>query len=648
MGSVLIDPCVGRADAYRLFVQEGPLNAGLVDLNARFIAASRPLLANARLAPEQVIGLTIFELFPSSEAGLEEIAHQLAAGRESHTTVRQAYLPDGRVRWISCSGSYWHDDAGAVGGFLVVNQDVTAEYEADSRRREVEALLEAVVDNIPATLVVQDSETAQYLLVNARASAATGLSPKAMIGRTPEELFTDGRASVVREGIQNVKAAGGFQVVEQTVEGGPVPGLVLRFKRLIFEDVIGRPRMLSIGEDITALRKATRALEVAAAEAEAANATKSSFLANVSHEIRTPLNGVLGMAQAMAHDPLSEQQRERLEIIRRSGQCLLTLLNDLLDLSKIEAGKLEIETIEFDAVDVLRSASSVFGPLAEQKGLQFDLLADDALGVCRGDPTRLRQVISNLMSNALKFTERGGIELSACRLGEEVQISVHDTGLGMTPETIAKLFGKFAQAEASTARQFGGTGLGLSISRNLVELMGGRISVESALERGSRFTISLPLPRVGDIADLSSKAGHPGAAPTEIKVLAAEDNQVNRLVLKTLLEQAGIMATIVDNGAEAVDAWGREAWDVILMDVQMPVLDGPSATAAIRRREAAEGRRRTPIIALTANAMSHHAAEYLGCGMDALVPKPIQVEALFAALETVLSAHADNTPAQVA
>jgi CheY-like chemotaxis protein/anti-sigma regulatory factor (Ser/Thr protein kinase) len=389
-------------------------------------------------------------------------------------------------------------------------------------------------------------------------------------------------------------------------------------------------------------------MEAAVAEAEAANAAKSAFLANVSHEIRTPLNGVLGMAQAMAQDSLPPRQRERLDVIRQSGESLLALLNDLLDMSKIEAGKLELETVPFDLAGVARAACAAFEAVADQKGLNLVVRLDDEIGHCEGDPTRVRQVVSNLVSNALKFTECGEVEVIARRVGEDVELSVSDTGLGMTPDSIATLFEKFTQAEASTTRRFGGTGLGLAICRDLVELMGGRIDVESAPGDGSLFIVTLPLPRVEAVREPTKAMESPPTDRRALRVLAAEDNRVNQLVLSTLLEQAGIALVVVGNGAEAIEAWAREAWDVILMDVQMPVLAGPAATAIIRDREAAEGRTRTPIIALTANAMAHHAAEYLACGMDGVVSKPIQIEVLFAALEAALSVGPDPVPVREA
>jgi signal transduction histidine kinase/CheY-like chemotaxis protein len=384
-----------------------------------------------------------------------------------------------------------------------------------------------------------------------------------------------------------------------------------------------------------ALRQARGRAQEKELAAEAANRAKSVFLATMSHEIRTPLNGVLGMAQAMAAGKLSEVQRDRLSVIHRSGESLLAILNDLLDLSKIEAGKLELEDIEFDLGEVARGAYSAFTALANKKGLSFALDIGSAAGCYQGDPTRLRQILYNLISNSLKFTEQGEIRVRAAREGDILAIAVRDTGVGISPENLSRLFGKFDQLDSSTTRRFGGTGLGLSICRELAHLMGGDITVESEAGLGSTFTVRVPLPRIGDArapVALTPPSPAESSMSDTVRVLAAEDNAVNQLVLKTLLHQLGVDPTVVDNGQAAVEAWEGAHWDVILMDIQMPVMDGLTAAAAIRAREHETGRPRTPIVALTANAMSHQVEQYLAAGMDSHVAKPIEAAALFAAL----------------
>ena len=383
----------------------------------------------------------------------------------------------------------------------------------------------------------------------------------------------------------------------------------------------------------SALRQARARARDGETAAESANAAKSTFLATMSHEIRTPLNGVLGMAQAMAGDELSDRQRDRLSVIHRSGEALLAILNDVLDLSKIEAGKLELEQMEFELAEVARGAYSAFTALANKKGLSFALDIENARGRYLGDPTRLRQILYNLISNALKFTETGEIRVIARREDEMLVISVRDTGVGIPPESLSKLFAKFDQLDSSTTRRFGGTGLGLAICRELAQLMTGEISVASELGLGSTFTLRAPLRYLGEERAASAAPETAGEQPAiALRVLAAEDNAVNQLVLKTLLHQMGVDPTVVENGQLAVEAWEAGDWDVILMDIQMPVMDGLTATAQIRAMEAERGLARTPIVALTANAMSHQIDAYVSAGMNDHVAKPIQAAELFAAL----------------
>ena len=390
-------------------------------------------------------------------------------------------------------------------------------------------------------------------------------------------------------------------------------------------------------------------------QAKAANLAKSRFLANMSHEIRTPLNGVLGMAQVMASGELSPDQRGHLGVIRDSGRNLLALLNDLLDLSKIDAGKMELERIAFD----LRAAcDSAISAIESQIGLRSISLVldygDDLASAYWGDPTRLRQILLNLVSNGVKFTERGRVAVRVCSCDDGIRIEVCDTGIGMTPEQVGRLFTPFVQAESSTTRRFGGSGLGLAITHQIVELMGGDIRVRSELGAGSTFTVQLPLHEAPKVSDAAQPKGERPASelshePVErLRILAAEDNPTNQLVLKALLQQIDVILSFVEDGAAAVAAWESQTWDVILMDVHMPEMDGVTATRWIRDREIRLGRPRTPIIALTANVMSHHLAEYDAAGFSAHVAKPIQIEALFDSISAVLAVSAEAADEPVA
>ena len=376
--------------------------------------------------------------------------------------------------------------------------------------------------------------------------------------------------------------------------------------------------------------------------AESASEAKSVFLATVSHEIRTPLNGIYGMAQAMVKDDLPAGQRDRLDVICRSSESLLSIVNDVLDLSKISAGKIELEEIDFDLVELAKGVLATFAALAAAKGVELRLEASLNLAPqYRGDPGRLRQVLSNLVSNGLKFTAAGEVVIALDHGAAGLSVAVADTGTGIPLNRQAQIFESFVQADTSTTRTFGGTGLGLSICRDLVRLMGGEIELTSQVGLGSRFTVRLPLAEGAALPAAAPMADAQSDAPLRpLRVLAAEDNQVNQLVLGALLGQMGVEPCFVWDGAEAVEAWRREPWDLILMDAQMPVMDGMEATRLIRAEEAQSERTRTPIIALTANALTHQVAAYLACGMDQVVAKPIEVHRLVEAINLALDPQA--------
>ncbi len=398
-----------------------------------------------------------------------------------------------------------------------------------------------------------------------------------------------------------------------------------------------------ITRDATALRKVQLELVDALTAATAASEAKSAFLAMMSHEIRTPLNGVLGMAQAMAAGELTDVQRGRLRVIQESGQILMAILNDVLDISKIEAGQLQVEAVEFDLGRILRGAQASFTTSANEKGVSLMFQVEEAIGVYRGDPTRIRQIVYNLLSNALKFTNQGHIAVAAKRSERGLQLQVSDTGIGMSQATLDKLFTKFTQADAATTRQFGGTGLGLAICSELAALLGGTIGVESVLGEGSTFTVELPLPYVGPPIEAPDAAAqsHAFGPDLALRILIAEDNPTNQLVLKTLLNQVGIDPVVVSDGVQAVETWRTSDWDVVFMDIQMPRMDGQTAALEIRRLEGEDRRPRTPIYALSANAMAHQAADYLTAGMDGNIAKPIDIRELFGVLEQVIKRGAD-------
>ncbi|MBK6741888.1 MAG: response regulator [Hydrogenophilales bacterium] len=408
-----------------------------------------------------------------------------------------------------------------------------------------------------------------------------------------------------------------------------------------------RPYIQAIIRDISPQKEAERALKTAHDAALAAADLKSQFVANVSHEIRTPLNGILGMTRFLLRSPLNEQQKEYGETIHYSAEALLGIINDLLDFSKIEAGRLSLEHIVFDLPRLLHGVTRLYTPRAEAKSLHLllDMDADlDHWAV--GDPLRLRQILLNLLDNAIKFTGHGEIRLEA-HVRERnpdqfsVRFSVHDSGIGIPEDAQNRIFQAFSQADGSTSRKYGGTGLGLAISRQLAELMGGTLSVASTPGQGSVFHLDLPL----SVSELPPEefGGAAEAAHQKLsgRILVAEDNPVNQKVTRYMLENIGVEVVLANDGKEAYARFLAEPVDLILMDCQMPEWDGFMATRAIRDLETHDGRRRTPIVALTANAMSGYGDVCRAAGMDDYLAKPLEEDDL----RHILQRFLDGAPA---
>jgi signal transduction histidine kinase/BarA-like signal transduction histidine kinase len=397
--------------------------------------------------------------------------------------------------------------------------------------------------------------------------------------------------------------------------------------------------VLSFSMDaVRLLRANAQALEEAQAEAQEASRSKSAFVAMMSHELRTPMNGVLGLAHALSKTRLDDRQAEYVDMIIQSGDGLMTILNDILDLSKIEAGKLELEIAPFDIRALAGQIRLLWSETARGKGVELALEVDPATPTwLLGDAARVRQILMNLVSNALKFTLAGRVVIGVAPAEGEIVLSVTDTGVGLTAEQRARLFAPFAQGDRSTARRFGGTGLGLAICRHLAELMGGAIGVESEPGVGSTFTVRLALPTAAaPLAEEDAPTTALGLAG--LRVLVVDDNTVNQVVARAVLEAVGIEVAAVGDGRAALARLGAEPFDMVLMDVHMPVMDGVEAVRRIRAGEG--GRIDMPVIALTADAMVGDAERLMAQGFDDAHPKPIAPAGLLATVARLSSAGA--------
>ncbi|AYV48528.1 hybrid sensor histidine kinase/response regulator [Caulobacter flavus] len=544
----------------------------------------------------------------------------------------------GGTRHCDLTVSPLRDPGGAVVAILAITRDVTdlvqgrlaAEQSARDMARQSAALR-------AAGLV---AKLGAWEIDYARAEIFWSDEIWTLLGLTPRKLALDDAAAVFTgDNREQLRAA--MLACRSTGEPFALDLPVARADQSIFwvrifgEKDVAADVLRGAVQDITAQRSAEAELVAARDAAQAASAAQSAFLANVSHEIRTPLHGILGMAQVMETEVPTALQRERLTVIRQSGETLMALLNDILDLSKIEAGRLELRDREFDLAAAIGAACAPFRYLAAERDLGLDVVLDaTAIGRWRGDELRLRQVVGNLVSNAVKFTQAGEISVTAWATDESLHVAVSDTGPGIFPGEIDKLFDKFSQGRAASMVSKG-TGLGLAISRELAQLMGGDITVESVLGRGSTFEIRVPFKRsMLDPATLPAEPRLEPAEPVEpLRVLAAEDNPTNQLILRSMLAPLGAQLRVVGDGVEAVQAFQAEAFDVILMDIQMPMLNGVDATKKIRAWEIEHGRNPTPIIALSANVMAHQVEAYLLAGIDDVVEKPIDLARLYRALE---------------
>ncbi|MCX6670020.1 MAG: PAS domain S-box protein [Methanothrix sp.] len=605
---------------------------------------------------EEIVGQTAYDLFPTkemAEISWEKDEEVFKTGKENVNEETNTYAP-GMTRTVLVKKTLYQDKA--KNKFLVgVTRDITDRKKAEEDLRDTTNFLADIIDFLPdATLVID--KTGRVIAWNHAMEAMTGIKASDILGKGDyeysEPFYGERRPILINLVLQpqkeiedkydHIERRGGAlegEAYMPNMKGGAV---YLYGKAAVLYDPSGEVfGAIESIRDITDRKHAEEELQKAKDAAEKAAEAKAEFLANMSHEIRTPLNAVVGLTGLLLSADLTAEQRDYIETIRSSGNSLLAAINDILDFSKIEGGKMEIETQPFDMQSCLKASLDLVAAKAAEKRIALSYRFEDNVPLTvMGDVTRLRQVLVNLLSNAVKFTDSGEVAvLVAAKMLDfrqyEIHFAVKDTGIGIPGDRLDRLFQSFSQIDSSTTRKYGGTGLGLAISKRLVELMGGRVWAESAPGKGSAFHFTI-LVKPANIESIKSGAasGQPQALQRSnrtkpLRILLAEDNDVNQKVALQMLKRLGYHADVAANGLEVLKALESQPYDVILMDIQMPEMDGIDAAQRIRERWPNGPK----IVAITALALEGDRERLIQAGMDDYISKPIQIEELQSALE---------------
>ncbi|HEU4415823.1 MAG TPA: PAS domain S-box protein [Candidatus Angelobacter sp.] len=601
---------------------------------------------------EEIIGQSVTRLAPPDMVDkINDVIQRVKCGEEMPTYDGRGLTKDGRVLDISATVSPVTNADGELVAVAAILRDISRRKRAETELNQSEQRYRLLFERNMAG-VFRSSQNGNFLDCNDAGAKILGYESGAdLIGRPATDVFFAPEEKEV--------------VDQEMMRKGMVPNQELRMRRKdgsavwvmsntsIMEGGPGGPVVEGTFIDISARKQAEEQLRLAKEAAEAANRAKSEFLANMSHEIRTPMNGVIGMTELALDTDLSPVQRDYLNTVKASADALLTVINDILDFSKIEARKLEIERVGFSLREMVRGTLKGLAVRAREKNLALLChFAPDAPDAVMGDPVRLRQILMNLVGNAVKFTQRGKIMVAVRKTFDSdqnglVQFSVSDTGIGVPADKQKSIFDAFVQADTSATRVYGGTGLGLTIASQLVKLMGGQIWMESEVGKGSTFYFNAPLQpaAVAEVpvtpAVIEPIKRTPASQTQKLRVLIAEDNPVNSRLAKHLVEKQGHFALAVGTGREALAALEREHFDMVLMDVQMPEMDGFEAARAIRESERGSARH-LPIIAMTAHAMSGDRERCLAAGMDNYVTKPVDRSKLWEAIEATQARFASQ------
>ena len=648
-------------ERYRLLAENITEVIFILDLETlRYTYASPSTMKMFGYTPEETVALPLENLFTKESVEktyallLEELARDGRPGvdPDRYTVLDlEANHKNGSLVKLETTTSFIRDEFGKPLFGLGVARDNSERTKAESALRESEKRYRLLAENISEVIFLFDPAKLHHFFITPSVYQMFGFTPDEYTALPLDRLLT---AQSYETALNAIKAElargkepenGVLQYITLELEAYRKDGSTLWVEIIgrIFFDEQGSPLyLLGVTRDLTQRKEVEQAMKEAKDAAEAASRAKSEFLANMSHEIRTPMNGVIGMTELLLDTTLSAEQYEYVESLKSSAEALLVIINDVLDFSKIEAGMLNLEVIDFDLNKLCKEVHDSLSHKARRKKVVYETMIEaDVPVMLKGDPVRLRQVLTNLCENAVKFTESGSVMVTVTLLEKTdttvtLRFEVSDTGIGIPPGHLEKIFDSFSQVDASTTRRFGGTGLGLAISKRLVALLGGQITVSSQPAEGTTFRFSVTFEKVRPRPEpLRPSAGRPSSSAEKTassKILLVEDNAISTKVISQMLERLGYDVTTAMNGAQAVDIFWRQDFDLVLMDIQMPVMDGITATGKIQALQ--QGRnRRVPVVALTANAMAGDRERFLSQGLDDYIAKPVTLESLKAVIQ---------------
>ena len=632
----------------RMFIEHAPASLAMFDRDMRYLGVSRRWLEVYGKSGDGLIGKSHYEDFPEIPEVYREAHRRGLAGEVLKADNQRFVRADGSIQWSRWEIYPWHDSAGQVGGIILFTEDITKRKHAEEALQASELKFRSIIENVPLGMHMYDltdDGTLKFIGTNPAADRILGIDNNQFMNKRLLEAFPAlEETELPGKYIEIARNGGFFHLEDVSYQDDRLSGA---FEIYAFQ--VSPGRMVTFFQDVTSRKQAEEALREAKEAAEAATRAKGQFLANMSHELRTPMTGVLGMLDLALIEKDPAEQHAHLEAVKKSSQALLRILNDILDFSRIEAGMVTLVDEPFQFRNFLQETVELFELEAQRKGLNLTLEhADNLPQVVKGDEGRIRQILVNLVGNAIKFTERGEVKLrveagpTAASGRRNVTFTVTDTGIGIPAEKTHSLFHPFSQGDASHTRRYGGAGLGLTISKEVATRMGGNISFSSHYGKGSTFVATLPLQEV--TVDETSTAASPAAkqpfvpvfnGTTRPRLLIAEDDKTIRNLLGIMLEKGGVDFDAVGNGKDAVKMWAQNEYDLILMDVQMPLMDGFEAVREIRSQEQARGGH-VPIVALTAHAYKSDQEKCLDNGMDTYLAKPFTFQKLFAIISDVL------------